>query len=476
MTRTLSRFTRLLTFAGLILGAGCSGDDNKIPGDQKANPVSPTFLFLDVRASRTTATAGDLTHPVVITVQANLADTGAPVANGTKISLTASLGSFDSPGGSGALEFELFGGLGTLNYYPPTAGSGGTARIRAELQGVVDSTQISIRPAPGEPPVPEPAPVASTITLQADPTAVSELDASTDVLLTAIVRDNEGNPHRNGPVNFTTSVGSLASGGVVLASDSDGVVTDVLTVSGVELEALSDDSFQVSAVLGVVGGTTTATFDISILRADDPLVATTVSLSTTPTTVAEDDGDGGADESVTLNAVVRDQFGDFLNGTDVQFTTELGAISPAGGIVSSSGSGLASATLTLTEAEMAAFPADTFEVTATIGTSGGTVSSVATITIVRPAADPLTANFSFSADPSLSGDDVVEFTDLSTGGATSWSWDLDGDNVADDAFIPNPIFDYGSLGQPSGTVIQVTLIVGNGSTTSSISKFVTIQP
>lgn len=474
MTRTLSRFTRLLTTAALILGAGCNGDENKIPGDQKANPVSPTFLFLDVQASRTSATAGDIEHPVKITVQAVFADTGKPVANGTVVNMTTTLGSFDAPGGSAALALEINGGLATLSYFPPTSGSGGTARVRAELQGVADSAQITIRPAPGEEPEPEPAPVASTITLQANPTAASEEEAFTDIVLTAIVRDNEGNPHKNGPVNFTTEVGSLASGGAVISSDANGEVTDTLTVTGAELEALTGDSFQVSAVLGIVGGTTTATFDVGILRADAPLVASTVSLSTNPTTVSE----VGPDENVTLNAFVRDQFGDFFDGADVQFTTELGAISPAGGIVPSAGGGLASATLTLTEAEMAAFPADTFEVTATIGTSNGPASSVATITIVRPAADPLTADFSFSANPSLSGDDTVEFTDLSTGGATSWSWDLDGDNVADDAFIPNPVFDYGDL-LPlpvAGDTIQVTLIVGNGTTTSSISKILTVQP
>ncbi len=576
MTRTPSRFTRLLTIAALILGAGCNGDDNKIPGDQKANPVAPTFLFLDVRASRTTTTAGDLTHPVLITVQANFADTGAPVANGTKINLSTTLGSFDAPGGAATLVLEVSGGLGTLNYFPPATGAGGTARIRAELQGLADSTQITVKPAPGERPVPEPAPVASTITLQADPTAASEEVASTDILLTAIVRNNEGNPHKNGPVNFTTTVGSLASGGAVLASDEDGAVSDTLTVTGVELEALTASSFQVGAVLGVVGGTATSTFDVTILRADAPPTPVSVVLSAAPTSVADDgsgeavalsavvrdqfgalmsgvdvqfnpalgtatptsdttDGTGtatstlnltageisghpsttfdvdavigvlngtatdtvtitiardenppvptsiiltvaptsvaddGAGKAVDLDAVVRDQFGAVMAGVDVQFTTTLGSLSFA--TDATDGGGVASSTVNLTAGEIAAHPSNSFTVEAIIGVSGGTQIDSSTITISRAG---LAALFAASANPIIAVDTVVEFTDLSTGGPTSWAWDLDGDGFADDAAIPSPIFDY--AGYPACTTIQVTLIVSNLGGSDSASTTLTVEP
>jgi len=145
MTRTLSRFTRLLTTAALVLGAGCSGDENNIPSDQRAGPVSPSFLALDVRADRANATAGETKNPVIITVQAFFADDGQPVADATVIDLSATIGSFDAPDGSGTLELEIFDGIAQIRYYPPTSSAGGTARIRAELQGLVDVVEIQIK-------------------------------------------------------------------------------------------------------------------------------------------------------------------------------------------------------------------------------------------------------------------------------------------------------------------------------------------
>jgi PKD repeat protein len=61
---------------------------------------------------------------------------------------------------------------------------------------------------------------------------------------------------------------------------------------------------------------------------------------------------------------------------------------------------------------------------------------------------PLVADF--EADQTyVSPGTTVNFTDLTTGGATpytSWEWDLDGDGAFDDAFVQNPSFLYSTIG------------------------------
>lgn len=466
MLRT-ARLQKLLAATAIVLAAGCDGDDNRIPPDTKSAPVSPIFVFLDVRTDRPSVTAGSETA-ANLTIQANFADTGAPVANGTRINLSTTLGSFDEIGGGSTLAYEIFGGVGQVRFYAPQSGTGGTARIRAEMQGIIDTVEINVNADPDLNP-PEPAPTASTISLQPSPTQVSEAEETTEVTLFAVVSNNEGNPQGGAPVNFTTEVGALASGGSILSTNGNGEVTDTLTVTGTELEAISGSSFTVTAVLGTESGTRTDSFEISILRAEDPDEATTVTVSTNPTTVQETD-DGA---QIDIDAIVRDQLGDFFDGEDVQFTTELGTLSDS--LVPSAGGGQASTTLTLSEAAMAAFPNDTFEVTATIGTSNGPESAQATITIVRPAPEGLEAAFSFSAPPDVGGGDpVVEFFDESTGSPTSWAWDLDGDGFADDSDVANPTFDYSA--RAFCDVITVTLIVTKGGDTDTTSQQIQVQP
>lgn len=143
MKRFLTRYNRLLATAVLLLGAGCEADENRIPGDTRSNPVAPAFLFLDVRASQSAITAGN-GKPVMITVEARFS-TGQPVDDATVIDLTTTLGSFDAPDGSSSLELEIFNGFAEVRYFAPTVSAGGTARIRAELDGVVDTVEILIR-------------------------------------------------------------------------------------------------------------------------------------------------------------------------------------------------------------------------------------------------------------------------------------------------------------------------------------------
>lgn len=466
MTPTLSRFTRLAAAVALLLGAACEEGENKIPGDSKANPVAPVFLFLDISANKGSIRANQEINPVVLTVQARFADTGAPVADGTVVVLTASLGSFDSPGGPSTLNLELFGGVARVNFYP--GGTVGTARIRAELQGVIDQIEIRIT---GEA---VPPPTAAILSAATDKSVVLEADPSTDIEVSAIVLGSDAEPFRDAPVQFSSPLGTFASSEAssseVLTTDSNGEVLDLLTISQAEVQAYGSDSFDITATLFTEGGgTTSVNIPITIVRADDPPTPTSIVLTASPTTVADD----GSPHDVNLTAVVRDQNGTVMGGVDVTFSSELGSPSPA--TDTTDGSGTATSLLSLSAAEIAAFPSDTFDVEAVMGIIGGTASDTVTITIDRP--DPPGLAASFTADDttpchdSLEGDSIVQFTDTSTGSITSWSWDLNGDGIAGDANVPNPTFDYD--GFTAAVPVNVTLIVSNGSESDSFVLVVT---
>ncbi len=75
----------------------------------------------------------------------------------------------------------------------------------------------------------------------------------------------------------------------------------------------------------------------------------------------------------------------------------------------------------------------------------------------------LTANFSANQTQSCTGTSLT-FSDLSTGSPTSWAWSFPGGTPATSS-LQNPIVSYANPGTYS-----VTLVVGNGSTTHSITK------
>jgi hypothetical protein len=70
---------------------------------------------------------------------------------------------------------------------------------------------------------------AASITAQANPT-VLPLTGGT-VTLSALVRSSTGAPVAHAGVNFTTTLGTLASGGGLISTDNNGQATDTLTIT-----------------------------------------------------------------------------------------------------------------------------------------------------------------------------------------------------------------------------------------------------
>jgi PKD repeat protein len=106
-----------------------------------------------------------------------------------------------------------------------------------------------------------------------------------------------------------------------------------------------------------------------------------------------------------------------------------------------------------------------FDVKLTATNSGGSNSVTKTVTVSDP--PPPVANF--SSAPAASPPLTAQFTDTSTGGPTSWSWDFDNDSVTDST-AQNPQHTF-----PTAGIYPVTLTVDNGFGTNSVTKSVTVS-
>jgi hypothetical protein len=218
----------------LVLGAGAACD--------KVSPVAPTGTTLSVSVSPSQIAASGETATVrVIALRAN----GTPVTPGTEVRLEPPLGTITpivEVDDTGSAMGELIGD-GRVGMATVTARSGAAEAATVEVE-------IGKFPA--------------NINLQATPSQV--LASGGVVQLLAIVRDDQGQPLRGAQVNFSTDVGTLRSGGSLVATNGRGEATDRLTVSQLDLEAVTAPSFNVSATVGG-GGVQTDTATIRIASA-----------------------------------------------------------------------------------------------------------------------------------------------------------------------------------------------------------------
>lgn len=107
---------------------------------------------------------------------------------------------------------------------------------------------------------------AGSITLQASPSSIPESGGS--ITLLALVRNTQGQPLQGAAVNFTTEVGTLASGGSIKFTDPKGEVRDTLNVTAAQLSAISEDRFDVGAQVGGSNGQLlTDSFEIRVQTA-----------------------------------------------------------------------------------------------------------------------------------------------------------------------------------------------------------------
>ncbi|HAA01119.1 MAG TPA: PKD domain-containing protein [Flavobacteriales bacterium] len=113
----------------------------------------------------------------------------------------------------------------------------------------------------------------------------------------------------------------------------------------------------------------------------------------------------------------------------------------------------------------------TYSVTLTVTNGNGSNSTTSTNLItVTTCTSPPTAAFSASLTTICSGD-AVNFTDLSTGSPTSWSWTFTGGTPATST-VQNPSVTYAT---PGTYTVTLTVTNANGSDTETITNMITVN-
>jgi parallel beta-helix repeat protein len=272
-----------------------------------------TPAAITLTAVPTTAVVGS---NVLLTATVTISN-GTPVADGTVVSFTTSLGNLVPATAT------TVGGVATATLSSTVSG---VATVTATVGSL--STTIPVTFIPGAP---------FTLTLTAVPDALS-VDASST--LTATATDQYGNPVADGTtISFTTSLGMLSSG-TANTSGGDAVVT---------LTSMTPGVATVTATAGSLSATALVTFT--------PGAPFTVTLVAVPDTVLV--GNASA-----LTATVTDQYGNpVADGVTVSFTASLGNLVPA---TATTVGGVATATLSSTVSGVAM-------VTATVGNLSATI-------------------------------------------------------------------------------------------------------
>jgi parallel beta-helix repeat protein len=272
---------------------------------------APTAIMLT--ATPTTAVVGS---SVLLTATVTISN-GTPVADGTVVSFTASLGNLVPATAT------TVGGVATATLSSTVSG---VAMVTATVGNL--SATIPVTFIPGAP---------FTLTLTAVPDTLS-VDASST--LTATATDQYGNAVADGTtISFTTSLGALSSG-TANTSGGDAVVT---------LTSMTPGVATVTATAGSLSATILVTFT--------PGASFTVTLVAVPNTVLV--GNASA-----LTATVTDQYGNpVADGVTVSFMASLGNLVPA---TATTVGGVATATLSSTVSGVAM-------VTATVGNLSATI-------------------------------------------------------------------------------------------------------
>jgi hypothetical protein len=213
----------------------------------KATPVAPTNATLKLTVSPGTIGSNQTAN---VSVEARKGD-GFPVNPGTEITLSTTLGSFES-------QIITTDDRGLASTKLRGDGRTGDAKIRAR-SGAAESDEVTISIG-----------VGANVTLQASPSLVRELtadDAPAVINLQALIRDSAGQPLSGALANFTTTVGRLDSRGGIRSSNNSGIATDRLTVGSDDITALTGQSFPVSVeVSGAAGALVTDEATITVAR------------------------------------------------------------------------------------------------------------------------------------------------------------------------------------------------------------------
>lgn len=207
----------------------------------KASPVAPAGTVLSITANPTQISANGTSQIRVVALRAN----GTPVNPGTQIRMSSNLGTIDPlvEVGEGGVALGTLRGDGRI----------GTAEVTATVGAETAATvQVQVGQA------------AATVSVQATPSSIPDTGGSATLL--ALVRDASGQPLPGATVNFTTQVGTLASGGGFRTTNANGEATDRLTVSETEINALplGVNEFMVGVEVGGETAAVTNTFTMRL--------------------------------------------------------------------------------------------------------------------------------------------------------------------------------------------------------------------
>jgi hypothetical protein len=245
----------LLLLTSLLPAVGCD----------KATPVAPSGTILTISANPSQVGVNGRS---TITVVGRKPD-GNPLNPGTEIRLTAARGTIDSivttdDNGRATATFRADGRAGEVMI---TAATGGGDTMAETI------VQVGI--------------AAGSVNLQATPSSISDSEIpeeGEEIRLLALVRDDQGQPLATALVNFTTEIGTLASGGSFKRTDSRGQATDTLTIEQEDITSFNAPTFEVGVqATGAGSEVSQDTFEIRIQR-DEPVASFTCSVNGTTAT------------------------------------------------------------------------------------------------------------------------------------------------------------------------------------------------
>ncbi|HEX2465539.1 MAG TPA: Ig-like domain-containing protein [Thermoanaerobaculia bacterium] len=203
------------------------------------------------------------------------------------------------------------------------------------------------------------APEGSVLTISASPNRIAAGGTST---ITVTARKSNGFPVNPGStVFFSTTRGTMPASGT---TNDEGVVRAVLNGNG---------EVGMATVKANAGAAEEAETTVQI-----GIFAASVTLQASPTTIQSNGG------QIDLLAVVRDDAGQPLPGATVNFTSQLGTLDSAGGLVATNSGGEAADILRVRARDVNATTASSFEVGVEVPKADGTLlTRTRTITIQR---------------------------------------------------------------------------------------------
>jgi hypothetical protein len=400
-----------------------------VPGCDKASPVAPagTTISLSVNPSRI-----DISGTASITAIVRR-DNGTAVNPGTEVNFSTSLGSLNPEVGktddSGVARTTLKG-----------AGQVGVATIEASTGAATPSTvELQI------------GSLASSATLVASPTAIGQGGGTIELL--TVVRDDAGQLLNQLAVNFSTTAGTLESRGAPKLTNQLGEARDELTVTELDIIALTTNVITVTVFASTDGGSLLeTTTDISVRG-----LISNISLQVSPGSVAASGG------TLKLLALVKDDIGLGVQGAGVNFVSQAGTLASGGGVLRTDSGGQAEDSLRLTVQDIDALGSRTFKVQAfSTDSTGAQISAEFTVSVQTGA--PI-GSFTFVAT-GLS----VQFQNQSTGDQPlSYLWDFGDQTTPPNQTVTSPTHVYNTAG-----TYNVKLTVTNSVGTDAIVQSVTV--